>query len=187
MSAAGAAKARGPEIWSDTRSLSCLLSARDPGLVRRGPSPTVKFDCCQFTLGQSGAGSHLCPPARLRAKLGGRQANGIGVEPVDEAGRRLGLTLFVAPTLGGCGDIESIEVPACERARGALSRRQQQLLAEHSLSGIALDASATIDRHPNVAVPRRRSVHRVSRPARPPPPVPDLVRSSPSAGRIRNA
>src|ERR1700722_2049269 len=108
----------------------------------------VLLDCLSLW----NARSNLCPPGRLRAKRRRCPTGGICVEPVHEPGRGLGPTLLVAPALSRGGDVEPIQVPTCKRAGGALSGRDNQFLAQYTLRGIAMDPSAAVDRHPDVAV-----------------------------------
>ena len=84
------------------------------------------------------------PTSSARAKRGRRPTGGVGVEAVHEAGRGLGATLFVAPALGGGGDVEPVEVPAGEGAGGALSRRQCSS-SRSTPSGSSDELSAAVD------------------------------------------
>jgi hypothetical protein len=91
------------------------------------------------------------PPVRVRAERRCRQARRIRVAPVDEPRCGLGAAMFLAPVLGCGGDVEPVQPGAREPAARGLLGWDSYRLAQLTVGGVAVDASATVDRDLDVA------------------------------------
>ena len=99
---------------------------------------------------------HRRPPGGIRTERCGRPAGRVGFASVREPRRGLGAPLLVAPVLGCGRDVEAAQPGSREGARRGLHGRNEQHLTERAVGGIAVDAPASVDRHPEITV----GVHR---------------------------
>ena len=91
------------------------------------------------------------PPARGPVRLR-REAGGLRVEPVDQAGRRVGATLLVGPELGRGRDVEPGEARARAKAQQVrlLGRAPRSSSRELAVRRVTPDAAAGVERDPQV-------------------------------------